>query len=43
MELEEDLNGRADKNFSKMGKKSKKEKKEKKPAVSVLTMFRYAG
>nr|4M1M_A Chain A, Multidrug resistance protein 1A [Mus musculus]4M1M_B Chain B, Multidrug resistance protein 1A [Mus musculus]6UJN_A Chain A, ATP-dependent translocase ABCB1 [Mus musculus] len=43
MELEEDLKGRADKNFSKMGKKSKKEKKEKKPAVSVLTMFRYAG
>ncbi|XP_060229863.1 ATP-dependent translocase ABCB1 [Meriones unguiculatus] len=45
MDLEEGLNGRADKN-SKMGKKSifsKKEKKEKKPAVSVLTMFRYAG
>ncbi|XP_037059431.1 ATP-dependent translocase ABCB1 isoform X3 [Peromyscus leucopus] len=43
MELEEDLNGGADKNFSKMGKKSKKEKKEKKPVVSVFTMFRYAG
>ncbi|XP_036036406.1 ATP-dependent translocase ABCB1 [Onychomys torridus] len=42
MELEEDLNGGADKNFSKMGKKSKKEKKEKKPVVSVFTMFRYA-
>ncbi|XP_052575722.1 ATP-dependent translocase ABCB1 isoform X1 [Peromyscus californicus insignis] len=43
MELEEDLNGGADKNFSKMGKKSKKEKKEKKPVVSVFTMFRYAS
>lgn len=43
MELEEDLKGGADKNFSKMGKKSKKEKKEKKPVVSVFTMFRYAG
>ncbi|CAO2617612.1 ATP-dependent translocase ABCB1 [Lemmus lemmus] len=42
MELEEDLNGKTDKN-SKMGKKSKKEKEEKKPVVSVLTMFRYAG
>ncbi|KAL1777499.1 multidrug resistance protein 1 isoform X1 [Sigmodon hispidus] len=42
MELEEDINGRADKNSSKLGKKSKKEKKEKKPAVSVFTMFRYA-
>ncbi|CAH7467323.1 ATP-dependent translocase ABCB1 [Phodopus roborovskii] len=43
MELEEDLKGRADKNFLKMGRKSKKEKKEKKPVVSMLTMFRYAG
>ncbi|KAL6034359.1 hypothetical protein STEG23_030527, partial [Scotinomys teguina] len=42
MELEEDLNGGADKNFSKMGKKSKKEKKEKKPAVGIFGMFRYA-
>ncbi|XP_036036694.1 multidrug resistance protein 2-like isoform X1 [Onychomys torridus] len=42
MELEEDLNGGADKNFSKMGKKSKKEKKEKKPAVGIFEMFRYA-
>lgn len=42
MELEEDLNGRADKNFSKMGKKSKKEKKEKKPVVGIFRMFRYA-
>ncbi|EDL14680.1 ATP-dependent translocase ABCB1 [Mus musculus] len=42
MEFEENLKGRADKNFSKMGKKSKKEKKEKKPAVGVFGMFRYA-
>ncbi|XP_021045506.1 multidrug resistance protein 1B isoform X1 [Mus pahari] len=42
MEFEENLNGRADKNFSKMGKKSKKEKKEKKPAVGIFGMFRYA-
>nr|XP_006990511.2 multidrug resistance protein 2 isoform X1 [Peromyscus maniculatus bairdii] len=42
MELEEDLNGGVDKNFSKMGKKSKKEKKEKKPAVGIFGMFRYA-
>uniref|UniRef100_A0A8C6GQA9 P-type phospholipid transporter n=1 Tax=Mus spicilegus TaxID=10103 RepID=A0A8C6GQA9_MUSSI len=42
MEFEEDLKGRADKNFSKMGKKSKKEKKEKKPAVGIFGMFRYA-
>nr|XP_034375051.1 ATP-dependent translocase ABCB1 isoform X4 [Arvicanthis niloticus] len=42
MGFEEDLNGSADKNFSKMGKKSKEEKKEKKPAVGVFGMFRYA-
>ncbi|XP_006990511.3 multidrug resistance protein 2 isoform X1 [Peromyscus maniculatus bairdii] len=42
MELEEDLKGGADKNFSKMGKKSKKEKKEKKPAIGIFGMFRYA-
>ncbi|XP_032762928.1 phosphatidylcholine translocator ABCB4 isoform X3 [Rattus rattus] len=42
MEFEEGLNRRADKNFSKMGKKSKKEKKEKKPAVGIFGMFRYA-
>ncbi|XP_028631884.1 multidrug resistance protein 1B isoform X2 [Grammomys surdaster] len=42
MGFEEDLNGSADKNFSKMGKKSKKEKKEKKPAVGIFGMFRYA-
>ncbi|XP_041524048.1 multidrug resistance protein 2 isoform X1 [Microtus oregoni] len=41
MALEEDLNGRADKN-SKMGKKSQKEKKEKKPTVGIFGMFRYA-
>ncbi|XP_038962980.1 ATP-dependent translocase ABCB1 isoform X1 [Rattus norvegicus] len=41
MEFEEGLNGTADKNFSKMGKKSKKEK-EKKPAVGIFGMFRYA-
>ncbi|CAO2617616.1 Multidrug resistance protein 2 [Lemmus lemmus] len=41
MALEEDLNGRADKN-SKMGKKSQKEKKEKKPTVGIFRMFRYA-
>ncbi|KAL1777610.1 multidrug resistance protein 1 isoform X2, partial [Sigmodon hispidus] len=42
MELEEDINGRADKNSSKLGKKSKKEKKEKKPTVGIFGMFRYA-
>ncbi|XP_057614397.1 multidrug resistance protein 2 isoform X2 [Chionomys nivalis] len=41
MALEEDLNGKADKN-SKMGKKSQKEKKEKKPTVGIFGMFRYA-
>ncbi|XP_040500234.1 phosphatidylcholine translocator ABCB4 isoform X2 [Ursus maritimus] len=44
MDLEGGHNGRAEKNFLKMGKKSKKdEKKEKKPTVSTFAMFRYSN
>uniref|UniRef100_A0A8C7A663 ATP binding cassette subfamily B member 1 n=1 Tax=Neovison vison TaxID=452646 RepID=A0A8C7A663_NEOVI len=44
MDPEGDRNGRAEKNFLKMGKKSKKdEKKEKKPTVSTFAMFRYSN
>ncbi|XP_019479255.1 PREDICTED: multidrug resistance protein 1 [Hipposideros armiger] len=44
MDLEGGQNGRAGKNFLKMGKKSKKdEKKEKKPTVSTFAMFRYSN
>ncbi|XP_044945696.1 ATP-dependent translocase ABCB1 [Mustela putorius furo] len=44
MDPEGGRNGRAEKNFLKMGKKSKKdEKKEKKPTVSTFAMFRYSN
>ncbi|XP_047550293.1 ATP-dependent translocase ABCB1 isoform X3 [Lutra lutra] len=44
MDPEGGRNGRAEKNFLKMGKKSKKEeKKEKKPTVSMFAMFRYSN
>nr|XP_035962083.1 ATP-dependent translocase ABCB1-like [Halichoerus grypus] len=44
MDLEGGRNGRAEKNFLKMGKKSKKdEEKEKKPTVSTFAMFRYSN
>uniref|UniRef100_A0A671FUS3 ATP binding cassette subfamily B member 1 n=1 Tax=Rhinolophus ferrumequinum TaxID=59479 RepID=A0A671FUS3_RHIFE len=44
MDLEGSQNGRAGKNFLKVGKKSKKdEKKEKKPTVSAFAMFRYSN
>ncbi|XP_045876165.1 ATP-dependent translocase ABCB1 isoform X1 [Meles meles] len=44
MDPEGGRNGRAEKNFLKMGKKSNKnEKKEKKPTVSTFAMFRYSN
>jgi len=44
MDLEGGRNGRAEKNFLKMGKKSKKdEEKEKKPTVSTFAMVVYVG
>ncbi|XP_074196785.1 ATP-dependent translocase ABCB1 isoform X2 [Rhinolophus sinicus] len=44
MDLEGNQNGRAGKNFLKVGKKSKKdEKKERRPTVSAFAMFRYSN